>query len=122
MNSTLTRTDGPVTYVPDDAVAYVPGYGEIRVGDLRGESVRYVTTVEAARLFSYRPETWARWAGEGVIRGAYRDRMWRLPLAEVEAHIARLSEPRRRKRHPWDRPEAKASHAVGQRPSHLAVR
>ena len=108
--------------IPDDAICYVVGHGETTVGALRGQAVRYVTTHEAARLFSYRPETWARWAADGVIRGAFRDRMWRLPLAECEAHVARLAEPRRRKRHPWDRPKAEAPHAVGNRPSYLAVR
>lgn len=108
--------------IPDDAIAYVVGYGETTVGALRGEAVRYVTTEDAARMFSYRPETWARWASEGVIVGAYRDRMWRLPLASVEAHIARLAEPKRRKRHPWDRPKAETPQSVGNRPPYLAVR
>jgi hypothetical protein len=110
------------SHLPDSTPVYVDGHGLTTLGKIRGEAVRYVTTEDAARMFSYRPETWARWASEGVIAGAYRDRLWRLPLASVEAHIARLSEPRRRKRHPWDRPEAKGTHALGNRASHLAIR
>ena len=101
-----------LAHMPNSTVCYIPGVGEVTLGDVRGEHVRYITTEEAARLFSYRPETWARWAPS--IPGSFRDRMWRLPLAGCEAHIARLREPKRRRRLPWDA-RSTSAHALDPR-------
>jgi hypothetical protein len=97
--------------LPDSHKLWSPETGEITAGEIRGEAVRYITTDEAARRFSYRPETWARWAPE--IPGAFKDRMWRLPLAACEAHIRRLANPERRRRHPWKATTAASSARVG---------
>jgi len=111
-----------------DSLAALPDDAEITVSvrvlrswlePATAQPAGFITTEEAARRFSYRPETWARWAAEGVISGAFRDRWWRLPLAACEAHVARLSEPRRRRRHPWSK--AEAAHPVGGRPARLEV-
>lgn len=93
-----------LTDLPDSHPVYIDGVGMATVGEIRGEPARYITTKEAARLFSYAPDTWTRWAAEGAIEGAYRDRMWRLPLTAVEAHVRRLAiPPRRRNRAPWSK-------------------
>ena len=84
----MNRTDiAPTTLseLPDALVLWSPTTGEVTVGEIRSERVRLITTKEAARLFSYTPVTWARWAP--TIPGAFKDRMWRLPLAACEAHV-----------------------------------
>ena len=80
------RPDYDLSDLPDSHLCYVPGVGEVTVGEIRGERVRYITTKEAARLFSYTATTWAKWAPD--IPGSVKDRMWRLPLAACEAHVA----------------------------------
>ena len=82
------RDAAPMTLaeLPDALVLWSPTTGEVTVGEIRSERVRLITTKEAARLFSYTPVTWARWAP--TIPGAFKDRMWRLPLEACEAHVA----------------------------------
>ena len=66
--------------IPDDTLVYVCGFGETTVGALRAMQPEFITTKKAEELFSYRRETWAGWANEGLIEGARYDRMWRLPV------------------------------------------
>lgn len=84
--------------IPDDAIAYVVGYGETTVGAIRQQEPEYITTEQAEALFSYRKETWAGWARDGLIEGARFDRMWRLPPEACRAHVRRLTSPVRRPR------------------------
>lgn len=100
-----------VASLPDDHVVYVPGHGETTLGAIRGVQARMITTVEAAALFSYKPETWAGWAKDGLIEGAYRDRLWRLPVEACQAHIRAQRLPRRRRRAPWP-PKTATTHAA----------
>lgn len=106
-----------IASLPDEHIVYVPGIGEVTVGEIRGERVRYVTTKEAARIFSYSRKQWARWAPS--IPGAFKDRIWRLPLAACEEHIQRLSAYRRRRRAPW---KSTPASSVRARPPHLEAR
>lgn len=92
---------------------------EIRAALANGGQPAYITTTEAARRFSYSAETWAKWAPD--IHGAYKDRMWRLPLAACEAHVAALARPRRM-RGPWKAPKTATAPAGRSRPPHLQVR
>ena len=109
-------TDQTLSELPDATECYIHGVGVVTVGEIRGERVRFITTKEAARLFSYTADTWARWAP--TLPGAFIDRMWRLPLAACEAKIERLSQPQHRPRGPWKRAATRAQ-AAGSRSSHL---
>ena len=84
-------TDQTLSELPDATECYIHGVGVVTVGEIRGERVRLITTKEAARRFSYTPVTWAHWAPG--IPGAFKDRMWRLPLAACEAHVAAHASP-----------------------------
>ena len=103
--------------LPASTRIWIDGYGESTVGQVRGSPVEYITTDEAARRFSYAPETWARWAPS--IPGAFKDRLWRLPLAGCRAHIARLRTPERRRRVPW---KAKSAPPARARAARLEAR
>lgn len=101
--------------LPDDTrCALIVGQGDMTVGELREalrcreESERVLTTGEAAETFGYAASTWAKWADEGLVDGAYRDDgdsgYWRLPLVGCRDHLADLRRGRnvrRRKRGPW---------------------
>ena len=84
--------------LPDDTVVYAEGFGETTAGALRVRLPEYITTERAEDLFSYRRETWAGWARDGLIEGALFDRMWRLPVEACRAHVGQLTKPRRRPR------------------------
>ena len=109
-------TGQTLSELPDATECYIHGIGVVTVGEIRGERVRFITTTEASRLFSYAPETWSRWAQD--MPGAFKDRLWRLPLAACEAKIERLSQPQHRSRGPWKRAATRAQ-AGRARPSHL---
>ena len=84
--------------LPDETEVYVHGYGVTTAGELRALQPEYITTEKAEELFSYRRQTWAAWAREGLIEGARFDRMWRLPVEACRAHLRQLTIPRRRPR------------------------
>lgn len=101
-----------IAALPDEtSVSIVIGGNGTTVGELRAalstNGPVFITAKEASRRFSYAPETWSGWARSGAIHGAFRDRLWRLPLVECEAHIRRMAEPRRRRRGPWGRVRSK---------------
>jgi len=84
--------------LPNDTLVLIPGYGETTAGALRALRPEYITTEKAEEIFSYRRETWAKWARDGLIDGARHDRTWRLPLASCRAHLRQLTKPVRRPR------------------------
>ena len=45
-------TDQTLSELPDATECYIHGVGVVTVGEIRGERVRFITTKEAARLFS----------------------------------------------------------------------
>ena len=86
--------------LPPDTLVYVPGHGETTVDAIRALRPEYITTEKAEYMFSYRRETWAGWARDGLIEGARFDRMWRLPVEACRLHVRQLTTPRRRPRAP----------------------
>lgn len=82
--------------LPGTTTVYVEGFGVATLEDIRGAEPEYITTEQAEERWSYRRETWAGWAKDGLIEGARFDRMWRLPPEACRAHVRRLTQPRRR--------------------------
>lgn len=86
--------------LPDDArVSVIVGQGDMTIGQLRvamsTATAVYITTSEAARRYSRSPEWWAAAAAAGHVPGAWKDRVWRLPVQGCEEHLAALIRPRR---------------------------
>lgn len=94
------------------------GLGPVTVGELRAALATtgtvYITTDEASRRYSRSPRWWCEAAPS--IPGAYKDRLWRLPVQGIESHLADITRPRR-KRGPWT-----TAHTVDHRSSHLQAR
>lgn len=101
--------------LPDGTrIALTIGSGDLTVRELRqalsyDDSVREITTGEAATLFGRSREYWASKAAAGKIERAYKDKVggvWRLPYRACVEHVARrrraVNRPgRKRKRGPW---------------------
>ena len=84
--------------LPNDNPVWIDGYGQSTLGEIRALQPEFITTEKAEEIFSYRRETWANWARDGLIEGACHDRMWRLPLESCRAHLEQLTKPVRRQR------------------------
>lgn len=100
--------------LPEDTkVSVMVGSGHLTMGQLRAAFVHQpkgiLTTVDSAKIFGYSSDTWAKWASDGLIEGAYQDGprgIWRLPYEGVEARIERVRADKAkrkvgRRRGPW---------------------
>ncbi len=87
-----------IATLPDDRAVWIDGYGQSTIGEIRALRPEYITTEKAEEMFSYRRETWAGWAREGLIDGARFDRMWRLPLSACRSRVEQFTRPIRRPR------------------------
>ena len=104
-----------IAELPEDRAVWIDGYGQSTIGEIRALRAEFITTEKAEEIFSYRRNTWAAWARDGLIDGARYDRVWRLPLVACRAHLGRITKPRRR-------PRAKTSQAERAWPSAIPRR
>lgn len=102
--------------LPDDThCSVLVGTGDFTLGELRQALARttpmFLTTKQAAERWGYSSESWAKWAKEDLLEGAWQDvdgGPWHLPSESCEDHVDHLrqqsaTQKRRRFRGPRKR-------------------